>query len=263
MPSSALDPEELFAGPGGNVPLPPPSPPPPQHRQKRGVIGDAGEDKAEASAAAAIALVAQGNAGVDDGGGIQDVGRGADEAYRSLKARGVARDKGGFYVETSAAEAAAIAAEAGATDFYKPYVKSQALYPEQTDAADVEARQAIAMRAAASVARKSAMREGLTAASMAGGSSGRGGDGGGNRAGARGGGPASGAGRLHLLDDDLISHSSLRRELDDTFLNQPLRGEARRGSYGAAVESGVMDGGSGDISGADGGGPVAGHVRTR
>ncbi|CAM9555122.1 unnamed protein product, partial [Discosporangium mesarthrocarpum] len=27
------------------------------------------------------------------------------------------------------------------------------------------------------------------------------------------------------LDDDLISHSSLRRELDDTFLNQPLRGQ--------------------------------------
>lgn len=32
-----------------------------------------------------------------------------------------------------------------------------------------------------------------------------------------------------LLDDDLISHSSLRREYDDSFLNQPLRGEHRRG----------------------------------
>lgn len=259
---SALDPEELLAGPGGGgggLPPPPPSPPRPAQASIRRVgsdfSGGAGEeeDKSSALAAAAIALT-QGKGVVGSEVGVGRELEGAKLRSQARKSVGMTGDGGGGGGDRGDD------ADVG-EDVYQPYVKSPALFPEP-DAVDGDsARQAMAMHSAAAVTRETADREDLAASAAGGGE--------GNKGGAAGSGS-----RLHLLDDDLISHSSLRREYDETFLNQPLRGEHRRGeapsqgqqyhhrwSYGGG-EGGALEGGSGDV-GVDAGGLVAGHARAR
>lgn len=67
-------------------------------------------------------------------------------------------------------------------------------------------------------------------------------------------------GRSSLLDDDLISHSSLRRAFDETFLNQPLRGghrhrdlEQRHEHQKLNHRAHVSEGGGGGSGGTGGG----------
>lgn len=260
---SALDPEELLAGPGGSgsgsgLPPPPPSPPRPAQASIRRVGSDFSggadeeEDKASALAAAAIAL-AQGKSVVGSEVGVGRELEGAKLLSQPRKSVGMTGDGGGGGNRGDGGDVG--------EEVYQPYVKSPALFPEP-DAVDGDsARQAMAMHSAAAVTRETANREGLAASAA------------GRGEGTKGGAAGSGS-RLHLLDDDLISHSSLRREYDETFLNQPLRGEHRRGeapsqgqqyhhrwSYGGG-EGGALEGGSGDV-GVDAGGLVAGHARAR
>ena len=243
--ASGLDTEELLASPLGGRTPPPLSPPP--ARRRSGTLERGEEVKAEALAAAAIAL-AQGKR------------RGVEEEYirdlESVKTDPQARKSSGG-ADDSGDAAASAATALGAESLRESRAWSPALFSEP-DTPPASARHAFARRAAAvAVASETTAREGLTAADLergqraaGGGTIDRtgGGDRGGNRAGRR---------RMNSLDDDLISHSSLRREYDETFLNQPLRGELRRGeqqgqyhwAFAGGDESG-FEGEGGDL-GAD------------
>lgn len=227
--SSALDAEELFAGPLG-VRTPPHFSPSPRRRASTAFDRRA-EEKAEALAAAAIAL-AKGRRGGEGRDGRDR--EGLEEKFGS-GGEGGGRGSGGADSD-AAATAAAVVTAPEAESLRKSRSWSPALIPEHHDTASVSARRAFAMRAAA-VASEAAVREGLGAAGLEGDGGGSGRRSGSN---ARGSSRGPGLQRMGSLDDDLISHSSLRREYDETFLNQPLRGEHCQWEGGFEGEGGDL-----------------------
>lgn len=241
--SSALDAEELLVGPLGV--RTPPSFSPSQRRRASTAFDRRAEEKAEALAAAAIAL-AKGRRG---GEGRDGRDRERLEEKMSSGGEGGGKDSGGVDSDAAAAEAVVTAPEV--ESLRKSRSWSPALIPEHRDTTSVSARRAFAMRAAA-IASEAAVREGLGAADL------EGDEGGSSR---RSGSSAQessrgpGLRRMGSLDDDLISHSSLRREYDETFLNQPLRGEHYQWEGG-------FDGEVGDF-GEDMGGVAADQGRAR